>query len=407
MSLNNQEEVGKLGFPNVSLQDFLFTDNFSIRCWRYYSKLVETTELGTKTSAFLKSDKRCKSLEGRLLSSGSGAEIYDAAKFAQWFIWRANHVGASQAWEEIETYLNNDSVEVMCTLWVLGLETPRAVKLGDGITLLPAKEMPDCTDKEFFLQHEIGIHAPRVKPLAALTKICRVKKIFETFADGTPQSSDNEYSLASEQLHQLATLINSLPGACCVPYFSTSYSVEHTPLGPFSGSGGGMPVFDVVTFARTNFPTDYVTELIALLKSYSNYEQPEQARLARILMRISQAKRRLQLEDKILDFGIAMEMLLLDDNEKDQLSLSFRLRGSWILSSSKEDRKEKYDLLKKMYNLRSSVAHTGTIHGGAPQKVQAAIDLVPSFQALSEDAARKIIRDGSPDWDLVVLNLSD
>jgi hypothetical protein len=139
---------------------------------------------------------------------------------------------------------------------------------------------------------------------------------------------------------------------------------------------------------------------------YDTLNHGEKRRMERILNRLSQAKRRSQIEDKILDLGIALEMLLLQDNSnREQLSLSFRLRGSWLMGQSSEDRLEKYQQLRDIYNYRSDVAHGGVLHGGKEVEIESVRQSFPEYQRLAENICRKIIMDGKPDWTRLILGM--
>ena len=68
-----------------------------------------------------------------------------------------------------------------------------------------------------------------------------------------------------------------------------------------------------------------------LFKSFSLLTGKELERWRLIISRLSQAKRRWEMADKVLDLGIAMEMAIISDpSHRDQLSLTFRLRGARI-----------------------------------------------------------------------------
>jgi hypothetical protein len=141
---------------------------------------------------------------------------------------------------------------------------------------------------------------------------------------------------------------------------------------------------------------------------YDKLNHSEKMRIERILNRLSQAKRRTQIEDKILDLGIALEMLLLQDNSnREQLSLSFRLRGSWLMGQSPGDRHEKYRQLRDIYEYRSHVAHGGVLCGGEEAKIESVRRSFPEYQRLAEDICRKIITDGKPDWTRLILGKSN
>jgi len=162
-------------------------------------------------------------------------------------------------------------------------------------------------------------------------------------------------------------------------------------------------MLDITTLALSKISAKFGPIINDLFSHFQSKNQSEKARLQLILGRWSQAKRRLQIEDQMLDVGIALEMLLLDDNEKDQLSLQFRLRGSWLIGQSSQDRLEKWNLLQEIYEARSSVAHTGTLHKNNQLKIQKIRDALPKYFDLTEAILQKIIVVGTPVWRDLVL----
>ena len=106
----------------------------------------------------------------------------------------------------------------------------------------------------------------------------------------------------------------------------------------------------------------------------------------------------------MLDLGIALEMLLLDENKTaQQLSLMFKLRGSWLLGANAHERHQRWKLLEEIYNARSSVAHTGALHGSKPQQLQNSRERLPAYLSLAEEVARKVVLGGRPDWRNLIL----
>lgn len=76
--------------------------------------------------------------------------------------------------------------------------------------------------------------------------------------------------------------------------------------------------------------------------------------------RIRKSKRQQSIENKVLDLGIAAEMLLLRDlTENDPISFPFRFRGSWLLCKDFESRKNIHHTLKDFYGYRCAIAHEG------------------------------------------------
>ncbi|WP_296499703.1 HEPN domain-containing protein [Rhodoferax sp.] len=188
-----------------------------------------------------------------------------------------------------------------------------------------------------------------------------------------------------------------------MPRFQTAYRPATTPIGYFGGYGGGAPMFDVSTLALSKISAALAPTIDEMFSHFQAKSESEKDRLQLILSRLSQAKRRFQIEDQMLDVGIALEMILLDDNEKDQLSLQFRLRGSWLIGQSSQDRLENWNLLQEIYNARSSVAHTGMLYKNNPLKIQKIREALPKYLNLAESILRKIIVSGTPVWRDLVL----
>ncbi len=398
--------LGKLSIPKIEIEQFAFVHDLQTRVYLQYADFVRNTEVGRKTVQKFTKDQRVTDLNDKMISRGSGAQRFEIETLAMWFLWHANEVGVEVAEKHLDSFLEFESIDVLNTLWVLGIDVEDAIEFDNGYMIQPIENMPDSRDKEYFLQHRF-VHTiqPTPVPTAAITKSCRIKK---TQSDN-PAVTINEnpdFWNVDRRLHEISLLLNALPNVSCLPYYSTSYTHPEIPFGLFGGSGGGSSLYDVLGLSSTKFSNEDRDAIESLIEHYNKLSNSEKPRIQRILDRLSQAKRRTQIEDKILDLGIAMEMLLLEDNRKnDQLSLSFRLRGSWLLGASPANRVEIYGQLKEVYNHRSQVAHSGVLCKGNAAKIQNVQSAFPKYQSLAESLCRKIIECGSPDWDKVVLGV--
>lgn len=199
-------------------------------------------------------------------------------------------------------------------------------------------------------------------------------------------------------------VLNTLPDVSCLPAFATSYSLPTQPYGPFGGSGGGTHIYDVIGTLQTKISQGHREDILAALHDFSRLTDKERERFRRILGRLSQAKRRFEIEDKIMDLGIALEMLLLRDNpNRDQLALAFRLRGAWLASSTPDERLKNYKLLRELYTYRSQVAHSGLLEDGKPEKIKQVRKQFPAYQALAETICRRLLATPRVDWDSLVV----
>ncbi|RPJ23697.1 MAG: hypothetical protein EHM33_20150 [Chloroflexi bacterium] len=399
----------ELKIPKINVEPFAFIDDFQTRLFVQYADIIEKTDDGRSVVRWLSEDPRVTALNGKLISHGSGAQAFHIRALAMWFLWCANQYGSENARNHLDSFLDSEEISAHNTLWVLGIEVDQPIVLRDGYTLQSINHMPDSRDKESFLQARSKLTAPQTPaPVCAITKACRVQKAHD--GNDPPLSSGGwqEFVKVSRRLHDIAFILNTLNGISCLPYYSTSYVDPTTPLGPFGGSGGGMLVSDVLTHELTKLPSESSALIDNVLMKYDKLNHSEKMRTERILNRLSQAKRRTQIEDKILDLGIALEMLLLQDNSnREQLSLSFRLRGSWLMGQSPEDRHEKYLQLRDIYSYRSDVAHGGVLCGGEEAKIESVRRSFPEYQRLAEDICRKIITDGKPHWTRLILGKSN
>jgi hypothetical protein len=392
-------KLGELNLPEIELERFVFIHDYQTKLFVQYAEIIEKTEIGSKIVEILSSDPRVQELTGKMLSRGSGAQQFEVKTLGMWFLWFANKVGLGAAEEALNIFLNNQVIQVLNCLWILGVKADREVNLCEDIRLLPVDKMINSRDKEKFWQYSFDMYNHSPSPEAALICPCVVDKIESGNPEDWNTKGKEGFFKASEKLHDVALLMNLLPDVSCLPFYSTSYAEDSVPVGPFSGAGGGSGVYDVLGFGSTHLSNDSTQEFKNLYREFCILSDKEKNKWRRILSRLSQSKRRSQIEDKILDLGISLEMMLLDDNKNnDQLSLSFRLRGSWLISNNQDERLENYNILRDIYNYRSQVAHAGSLG-----KVDSVRENFGRYQEVAEKIGTRLLLKGKPDWNKLVL----
>lgn len=393
--------LSDIGIPTVDIKSdaISFSPYFELTA-QFYRYLMND-ETGRTIIAALNAHPRVASLQGKMINYGSSCHRFDVHVLAMWFIWYANQHGRTQASQQLESFLDAEMIPLVNTLWVLGIEVDEPIVLENGLTIQPIETMPESQDKEFFLRIDAGgfvQSSPR--PRAAFTCVCYVNKTLEH--ENGKFVFDKNIPAKREQMTDVAMLLNALTDVSCLPYYVTIYSTDSMPFGPFSPTGGGSPFYDVLGHASAKLSGQNKADINGLIADFDRCDENKKKTMRLILSRISQAKRRGQLEDKFLDLGIALEMLLLSDNLKyEQLALSFRLRGAWLIGSSGEDRAKIFDQLRKMYDYRSQVAHGGALKDKDQEKLRRSF---PEYQSLAERICRKILAEGIPDWNKIVLN---
>jgi hypothetical protein len=108
---------------------------------------------------------------------------------------------------------------------------------------------------------------------------------------------------------------------------------------------------------------------------------------------------------QVIDLGISLEALLLNDKPDQELSYRFALRGAHLMGGADPaKRREFYRVFSALYSLRSTAVHSGVM----PKKIDNPRNLTPAELlryglGLSAEAIRKVIYEGRPDWERVVL----
>lgn len=398
-------DLGHLNIPKPEMDRVSFIPDLPTKLFIMYSRLIEDGSYAADVLRQIEADPRVQALKGTMVSHGSGASSFDTRVLAMWFLWAVNEYGAEIAQTNLDRFLDSQLVPVMNCLWVLGIEADRTIELDDGVQIVPIAEMPTSREKEHFQQHEFNFAPHQMpKPKAAITSQCDVVKTVLPNTRRERSDENQKFWEVTQQLADIALLLNAVEGVSCVPYFSTSYSLSDMPPGIFAGSGGGFSLYDVFGYRSSKLSAGSTDQINELRRAFVALTQTDRIRMGRVLSRLSQAKRRRQIEDKILDLGIAMEMALLDDNKShDQLSLTFRLRGSWFIATDYEERQVIYQQLNEIYQYRSQVAHSGVLAGNDRAKIQYVIDHFPEYALLSERIVRALIFRPHPDWKSLIL----
>jgi len=338
----------------------------SVERYQHFKKLVNELEEGRHVLAQIKNDYRMAALNGQMISEGFGSGTCLPESIAMWWIWRANEVGRCEADRDLENFFTSNSTKAISTLWISGLETDQVIDLTDKISILPVEKTSTLQQNEGYLEiAKIRYHGPSIYPfpVAAIAQEFELPKIYQF------EESRKTIERISHELEDVAFILNCLPGVLSAPFSAWCSSAPDVPPGPFSIGGTVIPVPSVITPSiRTKVSEEDTALLPALFQSFSEIDDDiEKKRIRRALGRLLQAKSQRDINDKALDLGIALEMMLLTEHEPrkrgderlDNLSLHFRLRGSWLLGGDADQRLRNYGILNKIYNHRSYVAHSG------------------------------------------------
>ncbi|OGL37128.1 hypothetical protein A3E49_00680 [Candidatus Saccharibacteria bacterium RIFCSPHIGHO2_12_FULL_49_19] len=406
-----QTDLAKI--ENINLPDFSvpgpeyygFGRDHNTRLFLYLHDALQSPE-GARIKEILGKDSRVQALVSSALVStgGGGGSKPELDTLAMWFIYYASIKGIPEAVKSLEAYLAASKIEYTAAAWVTGIEADQKVELVESVELVPIGLMPPSSDKEYFEEIEFSFHGNRtVKPRAALTLRGQTPKIFSS----TPSQANGErLGLVFGLLADSALVLNLIPGLSCLHGFTTSYLDDSVPMGPLGGRGGSIPNYDVSSVSKMTKVTPELlgeNDYAALLNAYRKLTGEDRERWALIISRLGQAKRRFELADKILDLGIAMEMAIISSaSHREQLSLTFRLRGSRLLAEDFTERKKIHDELKDIYEYRSAVAHNGVIARKDRSKLERNIQRYEELGSMV--CSQLLLQHGRIDWDELLLD---
>ena len=383
----------------ITIQPNLQFSSYDSNVRKAYSHIVKNQKLPAEFEETFEALTQGLS-DGQMMPCSDGFSPVYKANLKAWFLWRHHEVGREQAVKELSEYCTSDTIKLVATVWLFGVKPVQTFSLGDGIILQPIESMPASSEKEAFLRMKYGEYSGLYPyPIAALMKPVEVSK--------EENEKDESKYTAMEQLKDVALLMNALHGIYCGVAVELYKYPASVPLGPFaSASGHGYSVIDLFPRGEALFESKHEAELAALIPKFDVLKGKNRFSMEGAIRRLAQVKYRSTFQDKFLDLGIALEMLLLNENNKDtpQLSLTFRLRGAWLLGSTPKDRLEISRKLRDIYVYRSKLAHNGQdkdLMTMVPTKRE---ELLNSFLSLAEDIVQKLLMDGYPsDWNSLIL----
>ena len=98
--------------------------------------------------------------------------------------------------------------------------------------------------------------------------------------------------------------------------------------------------------------------------------------------------------DRMIDLGIALEALFLDDGESWKVTQKFAQRASSYLGEGKSNREDLYSYFEEIYNNRSGAVHRGVLRKeGTSEEIEA---FIRGAQSLCLQSIKTAIERGIP-----------
>ena len=338
----------------------------------------------------------------------------------------AIYEGIQGAIQEFDKCAKNIEVPNHRMVLLNGVHIERETEILEGVRLIPlpssVADLPSYLSSiEFDPDHFLGPADFTSKTLAIVdftTTPALVNPSTNPFDAGgsSPFEHVAQSEFASNFAPYLFCLALSLVCNSPVQPLAWWWYIDHGELYNVSGRSVGSLVKDTwADWISGSVPAldSEIKRAQCLYKKLLGFE-PESLKPLRVAIdRWSKSKMVKSDEDKMIDLGIALEILFMHDpihnpnrsSYNGEIRYRFSIRGAWLLAENAVERKVLFKEFRKIYDSRSTAVHRGELVGKL--KVHGRSVLVHEFVRHAQDLAMmallKVIDNGKfPNWDELV-----
>lgn len=298
------------------------------------------------------------------------------------------------------SHMTTNSAPATVIMAVSGIKVAEPIQLGPTVMLTPLSALPPSTQRGAALGQGIVGFGPHIASQSALSTKLKFGPVYYKPKNPQPAEEVNAH-ISADQAHLLLEEAYDLLSVIGVhPYYQMSW-VQPDDWLMAGGLSAGWQSSPSSTRSWQEVPVPKA-EAEAIATAFFALDRAKRAKVLRIpLDRLARAGRERDLADKVIDLGIAVEALLLHDLGSDRGELSYRLslRGAWLVGTNPGNRAEIQKALRDLYNLRSTVVHSGSIENNAKNKAT-----IERGADICRDLVRKVIElECDVDWNAIVL----
>ncbi len=391
--------------PATSLTDGLLPDSAAARWLQEQYVDEKNGEVGVLVEA-LKKHRPNKALRTGSIAqsplSSLNTDLYRMA--ANWCLAQSRKRSAVEVICELDSFVENDSVSMLEVLVLWGIHPAQSIPLTKDLNLVKLVDLGSSQYKDYFegrknTNYGMNMGPANPKPQAALTKHVSFRPFRDAF-------QSDEFARESEKIG-LSEIASLLPIVVNRSVCKIAHWFECSPSMPFIGgvqTCGWHGTEHAFLFGISE--TDYDSaDMQNIVEDYLNLPCSLRTRIRTPLDRLNRAYRESNPTQKAIELGIAAESLLADDKQSDApISYVLRQRAAVFIGDSSADRKEIFDLFKKMYDLRSKAVHGHELPFRIQKTSILTIDFLQRVAHKISELIRKIIRLGAwPDWESLVM----
>ena len=154
-----------------------------------------------------------------------------------------------------------------------------------------------------------------------------------------------------------------------------------------------------------DYPMLDPTETQQIVQAYLALHGDTRSKVRVALQRLSQALRRDNVGDRAVELSIALEALFGDKHSKTEMTHKITVRAVRLMGGADEVRKKNAAIIKKAYDIRGDLVHTGHVNTAKTRDIcgvsMSVSDIIDQAVLICVDLIKIIIRRGTiPDWSI-------
>jgi hypothetical protein len=281
-----------------------------------------------------------------------------------------------------------------------GTTVPRSIELEPGISIVPREKLAKGSPGALiFSDTNRPAHGWGTPPHAALVRTYTFKVEVKAPPTGLFPLTGMLPSYGDELRFRvaMAAIMLASNGA---PHFRQSYIIVDSPgwLGTASSGWSASEPFPVPV--PSSSPVDE-NRVIAAYEALCRFGSD----LDLAIGKLEASRRRLQLDERMIDLGTALEIVLMH-NEKSSGEITNKVatRAAWLIGRSGEERLEAFRAARGLYSERSKAVHTGQLKSAKPPTFPGDDSAYVAYDKLCADVIFAVADRGAwPDWNRLVL----
>jgi Apea-like HEPN len=330
-----------------------------------------------------------KQIDGKYVTAFNMTMPFTTMQVCGWLLTRAQTIGVDSAIKELKSFFKKDEVVYVEVFALSGCKPPKSINIG-SIQIMDWSAIPDSTTKNSIARAswQIGGGSP---PTAALVRKHSRKLKFHDTAGSVGHSFTDV-----DELLDLARCLLITQKIGVKPIYHWIAPLIDVPL-----SAGGVSIYGQTNmFVPVDSSQWSPKKINNMAANFRKLDPKFRERLRLAIDRLGLSIQNFNPVSAALDLGIAAESLLLE-NDNQEIKHKFALRAAKFIGGGLDEKKKNFETMKEVYDLRSSVAHSGQIRKNRQEKAR---EIISEGQSLTISVLEKLVKNREgPDWDTMAL----